>query len=271
MIKLALHGATGRMGRTIARLCVESNASGPESEQLQLVGAICHADDPNCGRDIGELAGVGNLGVAVSPDVEAGLAGAQVVIDFSLPPALKPLLKAAQRQGVAVVSGTTGFTADDEQELKAAAQRLPVLYARNMSLGIQVLAELVEQAARRLGPEFNIEIMEVHHNQKVDSPSGTAKRLADAVAQARPDSKALYSREGQVGARTGNEVGVFGLRGGDVAGEHTVFMFGPSERIELIHRAGNRDIFARGALQAARWIVSKSAGLYGIADVLGQA
>lgn len=261
MIRLAIHGATGRMGRAIAKICAGAN-------DVQVVGAIAQASDPLCGQDLGEVAGAGNLGVAISPDVEAGLQGADVVIDFSLPPALRPLLKAARGQKVAVVCGTTGFSPEDEQALREASESLPLLYARNMSLGIQVLAELVEQAARRLGPEFNVEIMEVHHNRKVDSPSGTAKRLADAVKEARPNSRSLHARDGQVGARTTEEVGVFGLRGGDVAGEHTVFMFGPSERIELTHRAGSRDIFAHGALRAARWIVGQPSGWYSIADVL---
>lgn len=261
MTKVALHGATGRMGKAIARLCAERAG-------IEVVGAICHPDDPHVGRDIGDVAGIGSIGVVVAPDVDAGLRGADVVIDFSLPPALRALLKAAVAQQVAVVSGTTGFTPAEDLLLKQASERIAVLHARNMSLGVHVLAELVEQAARRLGSDFDIEIMEIHHNRKVDSPSGTAKRLADAVCEARPESVTTFAREGDVGVRPPNEVGVFGLRGGDVPGDHTVFMFGPGERLELTHRAGSRDIFASGAIRAARWIAGKPAGFYSIADVL---
>lgn len=260
-MKLALHGATGRMGRTIARLAHEAG-------DVQIVGAICHDADPCCGKDLGELAGVGVLGVEVTSDVDAGLLGAEVVIDFSLPPALGSLLRYASKRGVALVSGTTGFTPEQERQLEHAAQTLPLLYARNMSLGIQVLAELVTAAATKLGPDFDIEIVEIHHRKKIDSPSGTAKRLADAVSEARTSAKHLYSREGQVGARTNEEVGVFGVRGGDVPGDHTVYMFGQGERIELTHRAGNRDVFAAGAIRAARWMRGRPPGLYSIKDVL---
>ncbi|MEN9578379.1 MAG: High confidence in function and specificity [Pseudomonadota bacterium] len=260
MTKIALHGATGRMGKAIARLCAERPG-------IELVGAICHPDDPQVGADLGEIAGMPNIGVAVTPDVDAGLRGAEVVIDFSLPPALKPLLRAAMAQGVAVVSGTTGFTAVEEALLQSASERIALLHARNMSLGVHVLAELVEQAARRLA-DFDVEIVEIHHNRKVDSPSGTAKRLADAVRDARPEAVNTFVRAGDVGARPRNEVGVFGVRGGDVPGDHTVFLFGPGERLELTHRAGSRDIFASGALRAASWISGKAPGLYSIADVL---
>jgi 4-hydroxy-tetrahydrodipicolinate reductase len=261
-MKLALHGATGRMGQTIARLSADAR-------DIELVGAVSHPDDPAQGRDFGEVCGLGNLGVAVGPDPTAGLLGADVAIDFSLPPALPAFLHAARRARVGVVIGTTGLSAGDVSLIDAAAREIPVVWAQNMSLGVQVLAELVEQALRRLGSDFDAEIIEVHHRKKVDSPSGTAKRLMEAVSAARPDANALYARQGQVGARTPNETAVLAVRGGDVIGDHTVMLLGSGERIELTHRATNRDLFAHGALRAARWLVGKAPGRYSIADVLG--
>jgi 4-hydroxy-tetrahydrodipicolinate reductase len=201
----------------------------------------------------------------VTEDVAAALLGARVVVDFSLPAAVPELLRLAARQGVAVVSGTTGLT--DASILERAAQQIPVLWSPNMSLGVQVLADLAAEAARRLGPSFDIEISEVHHRKKIDAPSGTALRLAEAIQKVRP-LRPVTGREGNVGARTSEEIGVFGLRGGDVIGDHTVYLFGPGERIELTHRATTRDLFAEGALRAARWVVSQKPGRYSLADVL---
>jgi 4-hydroxy-tetrahydrodipicolinate reductase len=249
------------MGRTIARLCV---AAG----DIQIVGALCGPNDPAQGRDLGELAGVGPLGVFVGSDIAAGLLGADVVIDFSLAPAVPPLVRAAVKARVPVVSGTTGIEDAELASLESAATQIPVLWARNMSVGVQVLTQLVASAVRALGPEFDVEIAEIHHRAKVDSPSGTAKHLADAVIEARPGAAALYERSGMVGARTSEEVGVFGLRGGDVIGDHTVFLFGPGERVELTHRATSRDVFAYGAIRAARWLVQQPPGRYVFADIL---
>lgn len=261
-LKIALHGATGRMGRAIARLCQEAS-------DIQIVGAVAHPDDPDLGKDIGTLAGVGPIGVEVSPDLASGLLGADVVIDFSLAPAVAGLAAAAAKAGVAVVTGTTNLGDAALAALDKAATKVPVLWARNMSLGVQVLAELVEQAVKRLGPGFDAEIVEVHHRKKVDAPSGTALRLADAVREVRTDAKYQFGREGHTGARTEQEVGVLALRGGDVVGDHTVFLFGNGERLELTHRASNRDLFAHGAISAARFVVGKPPGRYTIADVLG--
>ncbi len=261
-MKLALHGATGRMGTAIVRL-----AHGAEG--VQIVGASSASSDPMQGRDVGELAGLGSIGVAVTADVASALLGADVVIDFSVASAVKPLLSLCARSRVAVVSGTTNLDADALAALDRTAETVPVLWSANMSLGVQVLADLVEQAVRRLGPGFDAEIVELHHRKKVDSPSGTAKRLAEAVRKARSDIVELHSRQGDVGARTDTEVGVFGVRGGDVIGDHTVYLLGPGERIELTHRASSRDVFAHGALRAARFITGKKPGRYTIADVLG--
>jgi 4-hydroxy-tetrahydrodipicolinate reductase len=261
-VKLAIFGATGRMGLAIARL-----AHG--APDVQIVGGVCADGDPGVGRDIGELAGVGPLGVVTTPDLASGLLGADVVIDFSIARAVPQLLNVAARQKVAVVSGTTNLDEAAKKALDRAAQSVPVLWAPNMSLGVQVLAELVEQAVRRLGLGFDVEITEIHHRKKVDSPSGTAKRLAEAARAARSELREIHGRSGDVGARTNEEMAVYGLRGGDVIGDHTVYLFGQGERIELTHRASNRDLFAHGALAAARYLSGKPAKRYTIADVLG--
>jgi 4-hydroxy-tetrahydrodipicolinate reductase len=261
-VKLALHGATGRMGLAVLRL---ARAAG----DLQVVGAACSSDDPLAGRDVGELAGGGAFGVVASADVASALLGADVVIDFSAPGAVPALAALAARHGVGVVSGTTNLDAAGRQALDKAAERVPVLWAPNMSLGVQVLAELVENALKRLGPGFDVEIVEVHHRKKVDAPSGTARRLADAARRVRGDARELHGRDGEVGARTDAEIGMFGVRGGDVVGDHTVHLLGTGERLELTHRASSRDLFAHGALRAARFVAGRAPGRYGIADVLG--
>lgn len=261
-MKLALHGATGRMGMAVTRL-------SQGSADVRIVGAAAAANDPLQGRDVGEIAGIGSIGVAVTADAASALLGADVVIDFSVASAVKPLLSLCARNHIAIVSGTTNLDAEARKALDRAAESVPVLWAPNMSLGVQVLSDLVEQAVRRLGPDFDVEIVEIHHRKKIDAPSGTAKRLAEAARAARPSMVELHSRAGDVGARTDDEIGVFGVRGGDVIGDHTVYLFGPGERIELTHRASSRDVFAHGALRAARFLAGKKPGRYTIKDVLG--
>ena len=261
-MRLAIFGATGRMGLSIARLA----HAAPD---LEIVGGICSDTDPGVGKDIGELAGLGQLGVVTTPDVASGLLGADVVIDFSNASAVTSLLAVAARQKVAVVSGTTNIDDNVKKALDRAAQTVPVMWAPNMSLGVQVLAELVEKAVKRLGTGYDVEITEIHHRKKVDSPSGTAKRLAEAARLARPELHDLHGRSGDVGARTNDEMAVFGIRGGDVIGDHTVYLFGQGERLELTHRASNRDVFAYGALAAARFLAGKPPKRYTFADVLG--
>ena len=261
-MKIAISGATGRMGLAVARL---AQADG----DIEIVGGSAAPNDPHQGRDIGELAGIGSLGVAVTEDLASALLGAEVVIDFSIAPVVKSLVQLAARNKIAVVSGTTNIDAETNAALDKAAQTIPLLWAPNMSLGVQVLAELTELALRRLGPGFDAEIVEIHHRKKVDAPSGTAKRLADAVKAVRKGTIELHGRDGEVGKRTDEEVAVLGVRGGDVIGDHTVFLLGQGERIELVHRASNRDVFAHGALRAARFVSKAKPGRYTIADVLG--
>jgi 4-hydroxy-tetrahydrodipicolinate reductase len=261
-VRLAIFGATGRMGLSIVRL------SGADP-QVQIVGAVCASSDPGLGRDIGELAGIGAAGVVTTADVSSGLLGADVVIDFSTASAVPMLFAAAARQKVAVVSGTTLLDEAGRRGLDKVAEAAPVLWSANMSLGVQVLANLVQEAVKRLGPGFDVEIVEIHHRKKIDSPSGTAKRLADAAKNVRPELHELHGRSGQLGARTDDEVGVLGVRGGDVIGDHTVYLLGAGERLELTHRASSRELFAHGALAAAKFLVGKAPGRYTIADVVG--
>lgn len=259
-MKLAIHGVTGRMGLSIVRAA--------QTAGHQIVGGACAPGDAAVGRDVGELAGLGSLGVVVSPDVASALLGAEVVVDFSTASAVPGLVSVAARAGVAVMSGTTGLDAAGEAALDRAAASVPVLWAPNTSLGVQVLAELVEQAVRRLGPAFDVEILEVHHRRKIDAPSGTALRLARAAKAGRAGLEEVHARDGNVGARKESELGVVAVRGGDVVGDHTVFLLGTGERLELTHRASSRELFAQGALAAARFVCGKPPGRYGFKDVL---
>jgi 4-hydroxy-tetrahydrodipicolinate reductase len=260
-VKIAIFGASGRMGLSVARLA--------KAEGAVVVGAIASKRSATLGRDLGELAGGDTLGVVVSADVSAGLLGADVVIDFSTSAAVPYLLQAAMRARVAVVSGTTRLDGTGEKLLDEASKVVPVVWSPNTSVGVQVLAELVAQAIKRLGPGFDIEVVETHHRAKVDAPSGTAMRLAEAARSARAGLNPVHGREGDAGPRGEGEIGVFALRGGDVVGDHTVHLLGPGERIELTHRATNRDLFARGALRAAHFVVGKPPGRYTMVDVVG--
>lgn len=259
-MKIAIAGATGRMGQSITRIAVQ--------EKLTIVGALASSQSAHLGKDMGDVAGAGHIGVAIGDDVASSLLGADVVIDFSRPEALARVLSAARRNGVAVVSGTTRLDPAVEKQLEEASKVIPVLWAPNTSLGVQVLADLVAEAVKRLGLGFDIEIVETHHQAKVDSPSGTAVRLADAARTARDGLRAVHGREGNVGPRKEDEIGILAMRGGDVIGDHSVHLLGPGERIELTHRATNRDLFARGAVRAAQFLVGKPAGRYSMADVL---
>jgi 4-hydroxy-tetrahydrodipicolinate reductase len=249
------------MGQAIVRLAHEKHED-------QIVGAIAPPDAIEQGRDIGEVSGVGHLGVAVTHDHAVGLLGADVVIDFSHAAAVPALARAIKRARVALVSGTTGIGAADRAALDDLAETVPVLWSANMSPGVEVVAELARLAAAALGDEYDVEIVETHHRHKVDAPSGTALRLAEAVREARADLVAKHGREGRPGPRANNEIGLMALRGGDVIGDHTVHLLGLGERIEITHRATQRDVFARGALRAAHWLFGKKPGRYTLRDLL---
>ncbi|MFO0756691.1 MAG: 4-hydroxy-tetrahydrodipicolinate reductase [Byssovorax sp.] len=259
-MRIAVHGVTGRMGQQVVRLAA--------AEGLSLVGAIASPSSAGLGRDAGEIAGAGLLGVEISADTASGLLGADVVIDFSRAEALPGLLQHAARARVAVVSGTTRLDTLGEQRLDEAAKVVPVLWAPNTSVGVQVLADLVKLAVEGLGLGFDIEIVETHHKAKIDAPSGTADRLRLAAEEGRQGLRAVHGREGNVGPRKPEEIGMHAVRGGDVIGDHTVHLFGHGERIELTHRATSRELFARGAIRAARFLAGKPPGRYTMADVL---
>jgi 4-hydroxy-tetrahydrodipicolinate reductase len=262
--RIAILGAAGKMGRALLRAVAdESNA--------QLAAAVERPGSPDLGQDAGALAGIATTGVVTRADLPAA-GDADVWIDFSAPAASVANAARAAEAGAALVLGTTGLSPEDKAQVAAAARKVPVVFAPNMSVGVNVLLKLVADAARTLGPAYDIEIVEAHHRMKRDSPSGTALRLGEAVAEAtgRDLAKtARYERHGDVGPRTAQEIGMQTIRGGDVVGDHTVFFLGQGDRIEITHRASSRETFARGAVRAALWLKGRPAGLYDMRDVLG--
>ena len=262
MVKLVIAGAAGRMGITITR---ESRGDS----DIELCGALEHQGSNVLGRDIGQLAGGEKLSVAVSKDLDD--LDFDVMVDFSRPDAAAEHLKICRQHNAAIVIGTTGLDAQQNQVVAEAAREIPVLFAANTSVGVNLCVALVDMAARVLGPETDIEIIEAHHRHKVDAPSGTALVLGEAAAASRgldfPDC-GVFSREGQTGERQPGSIGFSTIRGGDIAGEHTVMFIGNNERIEITHRATHRRIFAQGALRAVHWIASQKKGLYSMQDVL---
>ena len=269
MIRVAVPGAAGKMGRMVIEALAGDRARREHDQEraaeVCLVAAVERPGHPDVGRAAAP-------GVPIGDDLEAALARADVYIDFTAPAATALAVALAARRDVAAVIGTTGLDAAARAAVEAAATRVPVVLAPNFSLGVNLLLGLAEQAARALGPEFDLEIVELHHRAKRDAPSGTAIALGEALARgrgARWDEVKRQSREGDVGPRPAGEIGAVAVRGGDVVGEHTAYFLGPAERIELTHRATSRAVFARGAVRAAAWVVGKPPGLYAMKDVLG--
>ncbi|MDH3419052.1 MAG: 4-hydroxy-tetrahydrodipicolinate reductase [Gammaproteobacteria bacterium] len=265
MLKVAVLGASGRMGKAILACLVEA-------DDLTLVGAVTEPSDPALGDDAGELAGVGTLGVPLTDDRAHGLHAAQVAIDFTLPAAAEANARACVDHGTALVVGTTGLAEQQLRTLETAAQTIPIVYARNMSVGVNVFMDLVSRAAVALGSDYDVEIIEAHHRQKVDAPSGTALDLGERVAAATGralDDLAIHGRHGHTGPRVPGTIGFSVIRAGSIVGDHTVMFAAPEERIELSHHAIDRKSFARGAVRAARWLAAQPPGLYSMADVLG--
>lgn len=261
-VKIGVLGCNGRMGRAVVRAVVE-RADAIVSGGTARNGA---------GQDVGAMAGLEPLGIKVASDAETVFAACDAVIDFTLPQATAGHANLAATTGTAYVVGTTGLGGAEQAAIDEAAKFVPVVQAANFSLGVNLLASLVRQAARALDEEFDIEIAEMHHRHKLDAPSGTALMLGRAAAEGRGvtlDEVADRGRDGHTGARTPGHIGFAALRGGDVAGDHTVMFAGPQERLELTHRAGDRMIFARGAVRAALWAKGRAPGLYGMTDVLG--
>lgn len=265
-LRVAVHGAAGRMGLSIVRALREDAGA-------ELVAALEHADSAALGKDVGVLAGGESLGVAISAGHEAGLRACDVVIDFSLPaPTARLAAKAAALEKPAVI-GTTGLDAEQVAALETLAGVAPIVFAPNYSQGVNLLFHLAAKAAELAGPGFDAEIVEMHHRRKVDAPSGTAVRLYEVVAEAKGlpvDGAAVHGRSGPTGARSDGEIGVMTLRGGDVVGEHTLMLAALGERLELTHRATDRHIFARGAVRAAHWLLAPDTkpGRYDMGDVM---
>ncbi len=263
-MRIAIAGAGGRMGRTLVRAIAETGG-------LVLAAALEQAGSPLIGQDAGLLSGLGSNGVLLGADSDNALAHADAVVDFTIPAASSALAGRAAAAGIVHVIGTTGFSADDEAKIGQAAQRTAIVKSGNMSLGVNLLAALVRRVARTLDQDFDIEVLEMHHNRKIDAPSGTALLLGHAAADGRGidlKARSVMAREGHTGARKAGDIGFATLRGGTVVGEHSVIFAGPAERIELSHKAEDRMIFARGALKAALWARGKKPGLYSMADVL---
>ncbi|GGA57882.1 4-hydroxy-tetrahydrodipicolinate reductase [Nitratireductor aestuarii] len=263
---LVVVGAGGRMGQTLIRVI-------HEMEGVVLAGAVERQGSPALGRDAGELAGVGSLGVTITDDPLAAFSKADGVLDFTAPAASVEFAGYAAQARIAHVIGTTGFSADDEAKISAAARHATIVKSGNMSLGVNLLATLVKQAAKALGAaDFDIEVLEMHHRHKVDAPSGTALLLGQAAAEGRGislEDNSVRVRDGHTGAREAGTIGFATLRGGSVVGEHSVILAGAGERIVLSHNAEDRSIFARGAVKAALWARDKKPGVYSMLDVLG--
>ncbi len=264
-MRLAIAGAAGRMGRAIARIVLDTPG-------VELAGGLEARGSQHVGADIGDLAGLGKVGVVISDDPLALLARVDGLIDFTTPQTSVFLAELAAQARIVHVVGTTGFTPEQERAFAAAARHARVVKAGNTSLGVNLLVALARKVAALLGEEYDIEVVEMHHRHKVDAPSGTALMLGRAAAEGRGidlDEKAVYCREGHTGPRPDGAIGFATLRGGTVVGEHTIMFAGPDERVELTHRAGSRDIFARGAVKAAMWARDEKPGLYSMLDVLG--
>ena len=262
-IAVAVAGSSGRMGRML----VEAVLASPD---CTLTGALDLPDSPALGQDAGAFLGR-HSGVAITADLPTGLAGADVLIDFTRPEGTLAHLAACRAMGVPVVIGTTGFTPVQRALVAGHAQKLALVLAPNMSVGVNVMLRLLEQAARSLGPDYDIEIVEAHHRHKVDAPSGTALAMGEAVARGRGvdlAARAVYTRHGHTGERKSGDIGFATLRGGDIVGEHSVLFAGTGERIEISHKSSSRANYAEGSLHAARFLVGRAPGLYGMQDVL---
>ena len=264
-MKLAVMGAAGRMGRELIRAVHETQgcavAGGTEAPGSEAVG-----------QDLGELAGIGTLGAAVTDQPLELFTRIDGIVDFTSPAASIAFVELAAQARIVHILGTTGFSSGDEQKIEAAARHAAIVKAGNMSLGVNLLTVLTKRIAQALDEDFDIEVLEMHHRHKVDAPSGTALMLGQAAAEGRKidlDARSVRSRDGHTGARGRGDIGFATLRGGSVVGEHTVIFAADGERLEITHKAADRGIFARGAIKAALWAQDKPPALYSMADVLG--
>ena len=263
-LRIAVAGASGRMGHML----IEAVA---RADDLVLAGALDIAGSPAIGQDAGAFLGQ-PLGVAITADLDAGLQGADVLIDFTRPEGTLAHLAACRRLGVKAVIGTTGFTTAQKAEIAAHADSIAVVFAPNMSVGVNVVMKLLDMAARALREGYDIEVIEAHHRHKVDAPSGTALQMGEVLARAvgrNLDDCAVYAREGVTGERDPSTIGFSSIRGGDIVGDHTVLFAGTGERIEITHKSASRVTYAQGSLRAARFLASRSSGLFDMNAVLG--
>ena len=264
MIKVGVAGATGKMGSRIAALC-------REYEGLQLAAAFEREGHRDIGKDIGTVVGIGETGVLLKGSLAEVIDNVDVIIDFTSIESTTQNLKTASEKGRAMVIGTTGFSKDELATITPLLKKIPCVMASNMSLGVNLLLKVLQDVARTLGDDYDIEIVEAHHRLKKDAPSGTALKMAQVIAGAVNrdlEQVGVYSRHGIIGQRTRKEIGIQTVRAGDIVGEHTVMFGGLGERIEITHKASSRDTFARGALRACLWLACKPAGLYDMQDVL---
>ncbi len=265
MIKAIVAGAAGRMGKRIISMI-------HQNEEISLAGAFERPDHPDVNKDAGHVAGLGELGVKIVGSLEDTIDKGDVLIDFTSPQATLENIRLASSMGLAMVIGTTGITGEMFNEVETLGKKIRCVFAPNMSVGVNVMFKIVGEMAQILGQDYDMEILEAHHRMKKDAPSGTAMHLARILAGAVGrdlEKVGVYERKGIIGKRTDEEIGIQTWRAGDIAGEHTVMFGGIGERLELTHRAHNRDNFARGAVRAAMWVVRQPDGLYDMQDVLG--
>ena len=265
MIKAVVAGAAGRMGGRIIHMI-------QQSEEITLKGSFERPDHPAIGQDVGEIVGLGTIGINLVADISDAMKGADVLIDFTTPESTLHNIRFIAETGQAMVIGTTGITGEDEKNLQLLAQKIRCVRSPNMSVGVNVLFKVVQDLSIILGKDCDMEVVEAHHRLKKDAPSGTAMHLAKILADSTErnlETNAVYGRKGFIGVRTAEEIGIQSIRAGDIVGEHTVMFAGTGERIEITHRAHSRDNFAKGALRAALWVVTQSNGLYDMQDVLG--
>ena len=265
MTKAIVAGAAGRMGTRLIHMI-------HQSEDITLVGAFERPGHSSVHQDVGQVVGLGETGIKISGSLKDIVDLGEVLIDFTIPEATLQNVKIAASQGLSMVIGTTGLTGESLKEVTGLAQKIRCVMAPNMSVGVNVMFRIVGEMARILGNDYDMELLEAHHRLKKDAPSGTAVRLAQILADSVNrdlEQVAVYERKGLIGQRSDEEIGVQTWRAGDIAGDHTVMFGGIGERLEIIHRAHNRDNFARGALRATKWIVKQPKGLYDMQDVLG--
>ena len=264
MIRVTITGVCGRMGRCITR----GIAQQPD---MQLVGAVQYPSHPQIGNDAGVVAGISEIGVAITGKLDDVLHSSDVIIEFSKPEATIQHLQQVVDTDKAMVLGTTGFTTDALTSIKTLASRTRCVMAPNMSLGVNVMIQALELIAKALGNDYNIEVIEAHHTHKADSPSGTALRVAETITTALErdlEEVGVYSRHGIVGARPKKQIGIHAVRGGDIAGDHTVLFATEGEQLSVVHRAHSPEAFAKGAIRAARWVINAPKGLHDVSEVL---